>query len=286
MSQIAVRSSRPVPTWDLLSLPTLVGHIWRYRELITQFAARDALTRHKGTMLGAAWMVVNPLLQLLVYTFLFTVIFPSKWSRLDKAGVTSEFVLTFFCGFVVYSVFSEVAGKSPGLVLDRPNLVRKVVFPLETLPVATLLSALLFGSVGLVLLLAAELVITGRIPLTALLFPIVLPPLLLLSLAAGWFLAALGVYIRDTRQVVVVVLQLFFFVTPVFYPPESVPDAYRWAIDYNPFTPIIQSARQTLLWDEQPDWAGLGIVTLIGFVLAQLGFAWFMKVKRGFPDVM
>ncbi|HYE03290.1 MAG TPA: ABC transporter permease [Phycisphaerales bacterium] len=283
---VTVHSGSRAGAADLLNSAALVADLWAHRGLIRQFAARDVQMRHKGTMLGMVWMVVSPLIQLAIYTFLFTVVFPSRWERLGGVGDTAEFLLMFWCGFVVYGIFSESAGRAPGLVLDRPNLVRKVVFPLQTLPVAALSSSLVFGAVGIALLLAGDLALRGELRWTVLLFPAVLVPLLLLTLGAGWFLAALGVYIRDTRQVVAVLLQMLFFVTPIFYEAERLPERYRWLIELNPFTPIIESARRTLLEGRLPEWGPLLVVTLLGIVAAQLGYAFFMKTRRGFPDVM
>jgi lipopolysaccharide transport system permease protein len=284
--QMLVRSARPTPLLAVLSPVGLVRNLWHYRDLARQFAARDVAIRHKGTLLGAAWTVVNPLLTLAVYTFLFTVIFPSRWEPLGTAGPKADFAVRFWCGYVVYTIFADVANRAPGLVLDRPNLVRKVVFPLEILAVATVLSSLVYGAIGLVLLLIAAPLVTGALSPTLWAFPAVLPALCMVSLGAAWFLSALGVYIRDTRQVVPVVMQLLFFVTPVFYPIERVPDGFQPVLRANPFTTLVEASRDTLLAGRLPDWTALGLVTLAAFLVMQAGYAWFMRTKRGFADVI
>lgn len=286
MTDLVIRSSRPTPLLTLLLPGTLIGHMLRYRDLIRQFAGREVESRHKGTFLGAAWTLINPLMQLLIYTFLFSVVFEMRWGQIDAVGAHAEFALTFFCGNVVFMLFQECATRAPSLILDRPNLVRKVVFPLEILPVSSLLAQLVFTGVGVAVLLGAALIATGSLPVTALLFPLVLVPACLFSFAAGWLLAALGVFIRDIKQVVAVLVQMLFFATPIFYPVANVPEQYRPILMANPFTPIVEMSRQTLLWGEVPSFATLGLLTLGGWAAMQASYAWFMRAKRGFADVV
>ena len=295
MSELVLRSSRPTPLRTLLSPAALVADLVRYGDLLRQFARREVEARHKGTLLGAAWTVVNPLIQLLIYTFVFGIVFEMKWNRLPGAGGgpadpdgarPGEFALTFFAAYVAFTVFQECATRASGLIADRPNLVRKVVFPLEVLPVSVLLAQLFYAAIGVVLLLAAALIATGSISPTLWLFPLVCVPLSMFALAAGWLVSALGVYIRDLKQVVPVVTQMLFFATPIFYPLKNVPEEYRPVMEANPFTPLVEMARQTLLWGEVPDWWTWGALTLGGAVAMQLSYAWFMRARRGFADVV
>lgn len=286
MTDLVVRSSRPTPLLELLSPATPIGRVLRYRDLVRQFAGREVESRHKGTFLGATWTLINPLLQLLIYTFVFSIVFEMRWGQLESVGAHGEFALTFFCGYVVFNLFQECTTRAPGLVIDRPNLVRKVVFPLEILPVSNLLAQLVYGAVGVALLLVSALIVTGKISPTVYLFPLVMIPLGLFTLAAGWLFASLGVFIRDIKQVVTVLLQVLFFATPIFYPIENVPEQYRPILESNPFTPIVHMSRQTLLWGEVPNFVTLGLLTLGGWVAMQLSYAWFMRSKRGFADVL
>ncbi|MBX3357825.1 MAG: ABC transporter permease [Phycisphaeraceae bacterium] len=289
-SVVSVRSSRQTPLMELLSLPGLLADLWRYRELLGQFTRRDIEVRHKGTNLGIAWTIINPLLTLGVYTIVFTQIFPSKWEKLGAASTTWDFVLYFFCGWVVYGVFAETVTRAPAMVLDRPNLVRKVVFPLEVLAPSGLLASLFFGAIGLVILLVGAGLAAGVLSPMILLFPVVLVPLCMLTLGVTWGVAALGVFIRDTKQVVPVVMQLLFFATPIFYPASSLErpglEIFHAVILANPLTTIVEASRSTLLRGEQPDWLALGVVTAIGLVTMQVGYAAFMRCKRGFSDVI
>jgi lipopolysaccharide transport system permease protein len=292
MSELVLRSSRPTPLRNLLSPVALVADLVRYGDLLKQFARREVEARHKGTLLGAAWTVFNPLIQLLIYTFIFGVVFAMKWGRLEGAGASDdapnpgEFALTFFAAYVAFTVFQECATKAPGLIADRPNLVRKVVFPLEVLPVSVLLAQLFYAAIGVSLLLIATFITTGRISPTVWLFPVVCIPLSMFALAAAWLLSALGVYIRDLKQVVPVLTQMLFFATPIFYPIKNVPEQYRPVMEANPFTSLVEMTRQTLLWGEAPNWRTWGMLTLGGAVAMQLAYAWFMRARRGFADVV
>lgn len=296
MSELVLRSSRPTPLRELLSPAALVADLVRYGDLLRQFARREVEARHKGTLLGAAWTFVSPLIQLLIYTFVFGIVFEMKWGKLEGgasgggeggAGPNpGEFALTFFAGYIAFTVFQECATRASGLIADRPNLVRKVVFPLEVLPVSVLLAQLFYAAIGVVLLLSAALIATGSISPTLWLFPVVCVPLSMFALAAGWFISALGVYIRDLKQVVPVLTQMLFFATPIFYPIKNVPEEYRPVMEANPFTSLVEMTRQTLLWGEVPDWWTWGGLTLAGAVAMQLAYAWFMRARRGFADVV
>jgi lipopolysaccharide transport system permease protein len=287
MSRVAVRSSLPEPSLSHFSVVRMLSVLPAHRELIVGMTVRDVLERHKGAALGALWNVLQPLLQLAIYTVVFGYIFGSRW---DKGGLPAhiDFPVTLFAGLAVYQVFAESMNRAPTAVSSRPNLVRKVVFPLEVLPVTVVGAALVHMAVSVVLLLAVVLAFTGRVPATALLFPLVLVPLTMLSLGAAWALAAAGVFVRDVRQVVVVLTQLLMFTTPLFFSIERVPPEYptiRRLIELNPLSIIVDSARRTLVWGESPHWAHLGAVTLVGAGVMLGGWAVFSACRRGMADV-
>lgn len=288
MSDVVIRSARPTPIGELLSLPAMARNLWRFRYLIGQFTKREVLVRHKGTALGLAWAVVQPLITLAVYTFIFGMVFKSSsWKEHPLGGPAwTNFVLHFFVGFILYGYFTECVNRAPGLITEHPNLVRKVMFPVEILPVIAVCAGLVYTAVAILLLLVALLAVTGTIPWTVVFLPLVLLPLVMLTLGISWFLASMGVFIRDTKQVVPVLTQLLFFVTPVFYDIDGIPEEFRPIIEANPLTTIITNGRRCLLWGEAPDWASLGLVTALALVVMILGYAWFAKGKRGLADVI
>jgi len=222
---------------------------------------------------------------LAVYTFVFNYIFRARNPSADVTN--SQFAVLLFCGISVYGIFSESVTRSSSLVLDNPNYVKKVVFPIEVLPVSSVASSLMFSSFSLLLVVLGTWVTYGRVPWTVVLIPLVLLPLVLLALGLAWFLASLGVFVRDiSNLVVLLVSQLLFFLTPIFYRIENLPEKLKPIAALNPLAHVVEGARRVLVLGEQPDWAALGLVTLAGLLSMQLGYAWFMKSKRGFADVL
>jgi len=274
---------------EALSPVTLARNLWEYRELIKQFSIRETVARHKGTHLGLAWTVGQPLLTLAVFTFLFATVFEVRWDATLSGEAKIDYALHFFAGLVLYSVFADTVGRAPGLILEKPNFVRKVVFPLEILPVAALGASLIYALISVVVLLVAALVLAGHFSVTLWLFPLTLVPLLTLTLGLSWFLCSIGVFVRDIKNVVAVLLQLLFFVTPIMFPLAMVTEKlgdYAWVVYLNPLTPILEDGRRTLLLGEQPHWLGLGISTVVGLAMMQAGYAWFRRSRQGFADVL
>lgn len=294
MPELVIRTSRPTPIGEFLRPSRVAAMFARHRDLITQFAAREVGERHKGAYLGAAWNVVNPLLSLAIYTFVFGVLFESRWQEAAQAGsggahgktISGAFVLPFFLGHSLFHFFSECVNRAPVVVASRTNFVKKVVFPVEILPAVSVLSSLVYPVVSIACLLVVQVLIMGYIPVTALLLPVVALPLIPLCLGLSWLLGAVGVYVRDLRHVMLVVTQLSMFLTPVFYPVDRIPESWRGAYMLNPLAIVLEDARAVMLWGRNPDWAAWGAVLLVSLVVMQLGYAVFMKAQRGMADVV
>jgi homopolymeric O-antigen transport system permease protein len=284
--ETALRTARAASVPQLLNPLRPYADLWRHRELIRQFTVRYFLARYRGTYLGVAWALLFPLIMLAVYTFVFNTIFTVRWGQTPGES-QFEFALVMFCGLILFGVFSESSVRSVGLVLDNPSFVKKVVFPVEILPVASLGSSLLYAAMSMLLVLAGTAFLLHRLTWTALVFPVVLVPLVALSLGVGWFLASLGVFVRDTGNLAVLVIQqLLFFMTPIFYRVENLPAHYQRLAKLNPLTVIVDGGRRTLMRGELPDWVAYAWCLALSLVVMQLGYAWFMKSKRGFADVL
>lgn len=262
-------------------LRTLVAQ----RKLILQLARRDVAGRYRGSMGGIGWSLLTPLLMLAVYTFVFSVVFQARWGVASDEG-RGMFAVIIFVGILVHGVLAECVNRAPLLLLSNANYVKRVVFPLEILPLVTLLSALFHLAVSCAVLLGALLLVRGGIPATAVLFPLILVPLLLLSLGLTWFLSALGVYVRDIGQFTSILTMVLLFMAPVFYPVTALPAHVRPWLYLNPLTFVIEQARIALIWGGTLDWTGLAQHTAIGAVVAWLGFWSFQKMRRGFGDVI
>jgi lipopolysaccharide transport system permease protein len=288
---VVIRSSTPPPLWEHLNIARMVRVVWGNRELIRNFARRDLAERHKGAVLGAVWNVMNPLLSLAVYTVVFGYIFGNRWERGSPALPPHlDFPLTFFAGNAVFHVFGECANRAPSLVSSRSNLVRKVVFPLEILPVAAVRAGIVHALIIVGILLVVLAAVTGGEGLhwTIVLFPVVLVPLAMLTLGVTWALAAIGVFVRDVRHVVVVLTQLLMFCTPLFYKVDRIPPEHAWLrtlIESNPLSVLVESGRRTLLWGELPDWTALGWVSVFGAIVMAGGFFVFSAMRRSMADV-
>ena len=259
--------------------------LWRNRGLIWQMTRRDVMGRYRGSVMGLAWSFFNPVLMLIVYTFVFSVVFKARWSvggEESKAG----FAIVLFVGMIVHGIFAECVNRAPGLILSNVNYVKKVVFPLEILPWVAMGSALFYGLVSVIVLMLAQLVVNQSFPWTSVLFPLVFLPLIFASMGFTWFLAALGVFVRDVGQVTGVFTTVLLFLSPVFYPVSALPEKYQGWLQLNPLTLIIEESRKVLIFGSLPDWPSLGVALLAGLAIAATGFWWFQKTRKGFADVL
>lgn len=262
----------------------LLSSIWKNSQLIIQMSKREVIGRYRGSIMGLAWSLFNPVLMLTVYTFVFSEVFKAKWG--DGGGGKAEFAIMLFVGMIIHGFFAECANRAPSLILSNVNYVTKVVFPLEILSVSSLLSALFHTLISLFVLVFAQLITRGSIPPTAFYFPFVLIPLVLGTLGLSWILAALGVYIRDIGQIIGILTTVLLFLSPVLYPVASLPPQYQSWIHLNPLTYIIEESRNTLLSGQALQWGNWVIAMIIGSILAMFGFWLFQKTRKGFADVI
>lgn len=254
-------------------------------QLIVQMTKREVAGRYKGSIMGLAWSFFNPVFMLMVYTFVFSEIFKARWGVGDIESKT-QFAVLLFVGLIVLSLVVEVLNRAPGLILSNANYVKKVVFPIEILPVIAMGAALFHSLISLGVLLGAFVIFNGYLHWTAVFTPVVMLPLVILTTGLAWILASLGVFLRDVGQTIGIITTALMFLSPVFYPLTAVPERYRPIIMANPLTFIIEQAREVLIWGHLPNWVGLGIYTLAAMVVAWAGYAWFQKTRKGFADVL
>lgn len=262
----------------------IVAGLWRNRTLAIMLAKREALGRYRGSVLGIAWSFFHPLLMLAVYTFVFSGIFKARWNVGE--GTTSEYTLVLFAGLLVFTLFSECLNRAPSLILSNVNYVKKVAFPLEILPWVVFGAGLFHFIVSLSVWLVLYIILIGTPPATALLLPIIVVPLALMIMGLSWFLAALGVYLRDAGQIVSIVTSALIFLSPIFYPLTTLPEDLRPLLYLNPLTPAVEQVREVLIWGNVPDWRGFAIFLAIALIVACAGFAFFQKTRKGFADVL
>lgn len=270
---------------DLIN-PFWIGRrIWLYRELIRQLTWREVVTRYKGSFMGLGWAFIEPLLMLSVYTFVFSVVFKARWG-VQVQETRLSFAMTLFMGIITYNLFAEMATVAPGLILSRVNLVKKIVFPLDVLPLVNFLSVAINSLFSLAVLMAGLVIVNGTIPWTTIFLPMVWLPMGMLSLGFGYFLSSLGVFVRDINTAVRVIVMMFFFLTPIFYPITMVPQDFHLFIRLNPIAIFVENARRVVIWGMMPEWKWLAGASTFSLLFLVLGYIWFMKSKKAFGDVI
>lgn len=259
----------------------------RYLELTVQLLERDLAQRHRGTLLGGIWALLNPLGMLAVFTFVLTQVFRIRWPDAPPDAPVTYCAIMVLCGMVTYGIFSEALTRACTGVVVSANLVKRVVFPIEVLPVVNVLAAVVNGLYGFVTLLGLSCLALGAPPpITSLLLPVVLIPLLLWTLGLGWLVAGLGVFARDLGHGLAIALQALYFLSPVLYTVEQVPAWARDVIGLNPLGAAIGDVRKVLIVGAPPSWSRWLLTAAAGLVVAGGGLAFFRRVKGAFADVL
>ena len=252
-------------------------------DLILSLARRELVARYKGSVLGIIWAVLTPVVMIAIFTFIFAGIFGASFGN---RGSSWDYALYLFCGLLPWTMFQETLQHSATTIVSHSNLVKRVVFPLETLPVAQALSSLgnqMFGTLALII---ATLIIHRELHATILWLPVLLIPQLIATLGAAWLVASLGVFLRDVVQGITLILMAWLYLTPIIYPESNVPERYRPFVNANPFTALVRSYRRIFLEGAAPDWSSLAYFTACGVVLFVFGYWWFAKTRRNFADVI
>lgn len=243
--------------------------------------------KHKGSLLGVLWLVLNPLMQMAIYSFVFGVIFEGQKAMGGASGLS--YALAIFLSLTLFQFFSETLSAAPSIIVSQPNFVKKVVFPLEVLPLAAVGASAYQSGISFLLVLLGSLTVGEGISWHALWFPIVVAPLALLALGTSWLLSALGVFFRDLQQAVGPVSLLLMYASAIFYSAQSIleKEPLVWAVlRFNPLIHIIDQARQVLLWHTSPSWGGLLYCYAVSILVFFFGFACFQKLKPAYADVL
>ena len=252
-------------------------------DLILSLTKRELVARYRGSVLGLIWVLITPIVMIAIFTFIFAGIFKARFGTSTSQW---DYALYLFCGLLPWNAFQESLQLSANTIVSHANLVKRVVFPLETLPVAQSLAALANQMFGTAALLLAVLVLQGGLHPTALLLPLLIVPQLMATLGAAWLLASIGVFVRDVVQGITLVLMAWMYLTPIIYPETLVPARYRSLVNSNPFTPLVRNYRRLLLEGHGPDWWGLAYFTIFAVVVFLVGYWWFARTRKNFADVI
>ena len=284
----------PLPNSELANAPEAlrtesdsavnpIQDLWRQRKVLALLVKRDVANRYKGSLLGRLWPILHPLGQLLIYTFVFSIVLKIKFGA---SASTSNFAVYFMAGMIPWSIFAESISRSTTVILENPNFVTKVLFPTEVLPLVNLFSAVCTQFLAFAILLVTVGFINGGIHPTIALM--ILPFTCLVAFSAGisWMLASFGVFVRDTRHLVSLALQAGMYATPILYPSSSVPKDYQWVLALNPLAGIIDDSRRLMLEGVMPDWNRFVGYSIVSLVTCFVGLYFFLKTKKSFADVM
>ena len=257
--------------------------VWRYRSLAFELTRREFSGRYRGSFGGVVWSFMQPLFLLAVYTIAFGVILKARWGF---SGGTADYALMLFAGLIVFNAFSEVLSKSPALVTNNPNFVKKVVFPLELLPVVAVATALIHALIGIAVWFLGYIVLFGVPKLTAVFFPLILLCFSPVLLGLGWLLSAVGVVVRDVGQLTGMLSHTLLFLTPIFYSIEAAPPLLQHLLLINPLTFVVEQFRLVLFYGQVPALKGIAVYFILASVFAWAALLVFRRLRPNFADMV
>lgn len=252
--------------------------------LIKQLSKRLFEMKYRGSFLGLLWSIISPILMLIIYTFVFSEVFKIRWGTEETNKFA--FAIIMYCGMGVFSIFSESLNGSTSIIGSHVNYVKKIVFPLEIMPVVQVNLAFLFGIISLIIILFGSIIINGTFQWTSLYLPLILIPLYFSTCGFAYIISSLSVYFKDMAHFTTLTLQVLFFMTPIFYPISAVPEKFQFLLLLNPLSIIIEEVRNIMIYGNAPDLILLLKHTVISYIIFYLGYLWFMKTKKGFADVL
>jgi lipopolysaccharide transport system permease protein len=267
------------------SLITYFKSIRKHHYLIAELTKREFALRYSGSFFGLFWSFITPVLILGVYTFVFKSVFHTRWV---DAGDTSnvQFALILFIGLMLHSLFSDCAMRAPTLIQCHSSYVKRVVFPLEILPLVLVINSFLHTSLSFLVWTLFYLIINHTLPFTLIYTPLIILPFLIFNIGIVLFLSVMGVYVRDVAQIMGVIITVSMFMTPIFYPISAVPHALQTLIYLNPLTFAIVELRNCAIFDMSLNWTNWAIYSGFSVFIFALGFMFFQKSRRGFADVL
>lgn len=254
-----------------------------YRNLIWSFVVRDLQGRYAGSTMGLFWSLINPIIMLLLYLYVFSVILKVKFGQ---DGSLTDFALYLFCGMLPWLAFSETVMRSANSIVENSNLIKKVMFPSKIFPAYLSISSVLNELIGLVVLIVGIILITHKISYFVLLLPLIIVFQLIFSMGLGWIFACINVFFRDTAHLMGVIMLVWMFLTPIFYSESMVPEKFQFFIKFNPMAYLVRAYRDILLNDKLPNISDMLTFTAISIIVFLGGYLLFGKTQHKFADVV
>ena len=256
------------------------------RDLIGQLIKRDIVARYKGSILGISWSMINPLIMISIYTLVFSQIFQAKWGTNANNSDPLYFGINLFCGLVVFNMFAESATRSPTLITSNPNYVKKIIFPLYTLGEMVIGGTLVHATISTTILITTKVLIMGKIGANIILLPIAWLPFILQCLGMVWLLCTVGVFIKDTGQIINAFVSMTMFLSPIFYPSSAIPDDIKWLIGLNPLVKTIENTRLIIMENGSPEIISLVVQIIIGIAWCEINYRILRNASKYFGDVL
>lgn len=257
--------------------------IYLQQDLIRNMVVRDLRARYIGSFMGFFWSVINPIVLLASYSFVFMVIF--RQGAPQDSGTTS-FPLFLFCSILPWLFFQDTLQRSSTVIIDNAGLITKTIFPTEILPLTILLAGLVNHVIGFAILLVIIIYVLGKVSIFILLIPVYFLLLMLFTLGLAWFISSLNVFVRDISQILSVVLTFWFWLTPIFYMGNRIPKEYSFLVRWNPLAYFVTGYRDCLLRMKMPDLQALLWLSVATLMIFVAGGLFFRHIKREFVDVL
>ncbi len=268
---------------ELLNIGALIRNLYRHRELIRTLTWRDFRARFRGSFGGILWALVQPLMMMVIYTLVFSTFLNVRFGNSDSPFTFAVFLL---CGLLPWTAFSESFSTSAGLVRANANLVKRVVFPLEVLPINLTLASIIQQLVGFIMLVPLAFLVNHQLYWTLVYLPLIVLLQILFVTGLCWIWASLSVYLPDLRQITGLIISALMFLTPLFYPRETIPVWAAPVADLNPLAQIIEMYRKAFLTGAPIPGNDLLLTSLACLSIFMVGYFWFIHTKKGFADVL
>lgn len=253
-------------------------------DLALSLSRRDVLSRYRGSLLGFTWSFISPLFLLVIYTFIFGVVLKNEWP--GSRGGIGGFAVMLFCGLIPFNFFNEALTRGSQSIVSSPNFVKRIAFPTAILPLVTIFSALFHACMSLVILIGMNFLFTGALPLSSLLAPVVILPLVVFAAAANLVCATIGVFVRDVGHLLGILFSMLLFASPIFYPASMFPENLQWIAFVNPIAYGASNLRKILVLGEGLHWGVWGLFMLVSFLALAVANAYHQRLKARFADVL
>lgn len=261
----------------------MVKNLAHHREVIRILTWRDFQARFRGSLGGVVWSIIQPLFTMVIYTVVFSTFLKQRFGNSDSPFTFAVYLL---CGLLPWTAFSEGLNGSTNLIRNSSNLVKRVVFPLEVLPLNLTFVSIIQQVIGFALLLPLSIAVSGQVSWSLLFVPVILALEILLVAGINWIWTVIAVFIPDLKQLTLLLTSVLMFLTPIFYPKDVVPVRFSWIYQINPIAQLIDMYRSVFMEGRLPAASTVIITGLVCLLVYMVGYVWYMNLKKSFADFL